>query len=278
MDNLLTNPAIQSGILPFVVAFVALAVFRRLGALGVALSFALAYLCSVYFTMGLQIIPLNSTRKLLLIAIAALVLGLLWEKSALRKSWLLSISSGLFGSAILWVIWPILNNQSGLNLALVPIATIIYVSWLNSLTQSIPKTNGLPAIILCTLGFGTGISAMLGASALLGQLAITVGASLGALIIWQFIQRNLTTGSGLILSATWLVGSIGIAAVAYAQLPWYSLIPLALLPLSFFIPPIARLASGQNRLIAMAISLTIGFIFAGIAALITWQSAGDPMY
>ena len=278
MDNLLTNPAIQSGILPFVVAFVALAVFRRLGALGVALSFALAYLCSVYFTMGLQIIPLNSTRKLLLIAIAALVLGLLWEKSALRKSWLLSISSGLFGSAILWVIWPILNNQSGLNLALVPIATIIYVSWLNRLTQSIPKTNGLPAIILCTLGFGTGISAMLGASALLGQLAITVGASLGALIIWQFIQRNLTTGSGLILSATWLVGSIGIAAVAYAQLPWYSLIPLALLPLSFFIPPIARLASGQNRLIAMAISLTIGFIFAGIAALITWQSAGDPMY
>ena len=52
MNTLLTNPAIQSGIIPLVVAFVAAFALKKFGGFWSGLAFAIAYYISVYLAAG----------------------------------------------------------------------------------------------------------------------------------------------------------------------------------------------------------------------------------
>ena len=72
MNDLLANPAIQSGIIPFLIALIAAWGLRRLGWVWSGLGFAIAYYVSVYLAAGFQLTPLTSTRKILILGMAAI--------------------------------------------------------------------------------------------------------------------------------------------------------------------------------------------------------------
>jgi hypothetical protein len=63
-----------------------------------------------------------------------------------------------------------------------------------------------------------------------------------------------------------------VAAVHYASLPWYSLAPLALIPLLARLP----LPAGRSRFSAILLASIYMLPAAAAAILITWRVAGAP--
>jgi len=68
---------IQSGVGPFFIAIISAWLLRHLGWLWTGLGFALAYTCSVYWVVGLQFTPIISTKKIVLLGLAAVPESLL---------------------------------------------------------------------------------------------------------------------------------------------------------------------------------------------------------
>ena len=73
MGELLSNPAVQAGAAPFAAALVVALALQplRLGGLAVTA----AFLVAMQLVSGIQFSPLTATRKLVLLAIAAPVVG-----------------------------------------------------------------------------------------------------------------------------------------------------------------------------------------------------------
>lgn len=65
---------------------------------------------------------------------------------------------------------------------------------------------------------------------------------------------------------------LGLGAVVYAKLPWYSLLLLALIPALVRVP----LPTSLPRLLHMAFTVVIALVPAALAIFLTWQEAGAP--
>jgi hypothetical protein len=131
-------------------------------------------------------------------------------------------------------------------------------------------------MVALALGLGTGISALLGASALLGQLGIAIGAIAGGYLLLLVFKQEIPLGSNLTLPVGLLSSLLGIAAVVYASLPWYSLLPLALIPVTINIPLPGELSRFFRLLLLAAYTLPLTII----AIVITWYvtSSNQSMY
>ncbi len=273
MNELLNNPAFQSGLLPFVVALAAAWLLRGLGRFWAAVGFAAGYFASVYVVMGVPHWPLTSTRKIVVLGAAAVLLGVLLDVLAVSRRtlalWALAV--GLGGAA--WLVWPVAARREGLAFWSLLLPAAAYAGWLATALADLRARAPEAAVAAMMLGLGTGLSAILGASALLGQLGIAVGAAAGACLL-LLCFRALSLGAGFMLPAVLLSALTGVAAVVYASLPWYSLAPLALTPLLARIP----LAGGGGGLRHI---LLRGFTIlpAAVAAVaVAWWRAGPPPF
>ncbi|WP_455222377.1 hypothetical protein [Kaarinaea lacus] len=276
MSNLLTNPAIQSGIIPFVVALIAAWGLRRVGWVWSGLGFAIAYYISVYLAAGFQFTPLTSTRKILILGIVAIVLGLLID-ALKQKSHLVSLIVFIVGAvAVSWVIWPVANREEGGSFWIMLMASLVYAGWLSASTDRLRDSTDRGAMVALALGLGTGVSAMLGASALLGQLGIAIGAIGGAYLILQLLKQEIALGCNFTLTVGLLNGLLGVSAVIYASLPWYSLAPLSLIPLTVNIPVPDELSKFKKLLLLALYTLPLTIT----AIIVTWavSSSGESMY
>ncbi|UCH41063.1 MAG: hypothetical protein JSU67_05110, partial [Gammaproteobacteria bacterium] len=123
---------------------------------------------------------------------------------------------------------------------------------------------------------GTGLSATAGASALLGQLALALAAATGGMLLaWVLLGKAARSGGSnatistlpYVLAATLL----GLAAVVFARLPWYALIPLASIPLA---ASLVTLKPDSRFLAALLYSLP-GLIIALATAFWVWQAGAS---
>lgn len=276
MNNLLANPAVQSGIIPLIVALLAAWGLRRAGWFWSGLGFAIAYYVSVHFATGLQFTPLTSTRKILMLGIVAVALGLVID-ALKQKPRFLPIIIFIAGTAsITWVIWPVVNREEGGAFWLMLLSSMLYAGWLTAATETQRSNTDQGAMLALALGLGTGVSAMLGASALLGQLGIAIGAIAGAYLLLQLLKQDMKLGSNFTLPVGLLNGLLGISAVVYASLPWYSLLPLAVLPAAAYIPVRGELSKFKKLILLALYTLPLTII----AIIITWvtSSSGESMY
>jgi len=276
MSNLLANPAIQSGIIPFIVALIVAWGLRRAGWVWSGLGFAIAYYISVYFAAGFQFTPLTSTRKILILGIIAIILGLIVD-SLKQKPQPVSLLMFVMGAiAITWVAWPVVNREEGGSFWIMLMSSLLYTGWITASTERLRNNTDRSAMAALALGLGTGISAILGASALLGQLGIAIGAIGGAFLILQLLKQNIAIGSNFTLPAGLLSGLLGVSAVVYASLPWYCLLPLIFIPLTISLPTRSGLTKFRKLLMLALYSLPLTFL----AIIITWfaSSSGESMY
>jgi len=272
MNQLLANPAFQSGVVPFIVALVAALLLRPLGPAVAGIGFPVAYYVSAYLVTGLQFMPLTSTRKMLLVGLAAAALGLVLDWISPRKRSVPLLLAVLGAAAVLWMIWPVIVRKEGAELWSTTAASLVYAGWLIGTVHGLRGRPDGAAVAALALGLGTGISALLGASALLGQLGIAVGAAAGAYVLLDLSRWPIPTGSSFILPAVTLGAMVGVAAVVYARLPWYSLLPLAALPLLMRIPLPSNF-SGRRRVLALC---AIAVPAAALAMFLTWRVTGAP--
>lgn len=257
---------------PFAAALISGALLNRLGWFWAALSVPLGFYVTAWMVSGLQLLPLTSTHKILLLGLAAAVVGLALDAyPGIRRHlpWVLFIAGA---AASTWVVWPVLMRREGLAFWRLAAGAAVYAGWLTAASGAL-RTRPLPAgAMILSLALGTAVCAVFGASTLLGQLAASLSAASGAFLLLAVVLRRHQAGATLVTPAVLLCGLLGVSGCVYARLPWFSLAVLMLLP------PLARLPLGEGRAAWIKASLSlIATLPVTLAAIVVARHLTGPL-
>jgi hypothetical protein len=269
MNDFLNHPAVQGGAAPFVAALiVALVLARsRLGGLCVAAAFA----TTVFFVAGFGFAALTATRKIILIGLAAPIVGM-FADFAFKPARMLGMVLALTGAAgALWVFWPILAQKEAPQAWLLGATAAVAIAWQIGFSQIYLSGNGVRAGAAgLGLGLGAGVAAILGASASYGLYGIAIGAGAGAFLLTQMLTgKECEAGATFMLPAALIPGLIVAGAMVLAELRWYSVLVLALVPVAARLPLPDKAPLWLQAVLASIYS----FMVAGAACALNWQFA-----
>ncbi len=271
MDELINNPFFQSALLPLVVSLVVAIILRPHGWYWAGLSAIAGFTATVYLLTDFNFFPLRSHLKILLFGGGAVLLGLLLDLLPRRR-----IFTGLLFvitvAAALWVAWPRFRAFEGWQLWALAIAGPLYVAWVVVASESLRQKSLQADSVVFALSLGTGVSAVLGATALYGQLAAAISAAVGARLLLHLFGKPVAAGSVMLVPLVSVSALLGLGAVIYAKLPWYILLVLALIPALIRVPMPANLP----RLMHMVLTVLIALLPAVLAIMLTWRETGAP--
>jgi len=263
MDQILNRPEIQSAVLPFIVSLSLCFGLKKITASAWIWAVFVAFLVSAGLINGLTITPLTGTRKIILLILASFIVA------ALIHHGVRSISLQRFGLwvlgilALIWVFWKVMARMDAPEIAVFLGAGIGLVLWLLWAFDRIGNNETQLHAAGFSLLLGTGLSATLGASALLGQLGLSLAAASGAVLLaWVLTGKAVAPANSNRLTPTLpyalATALLGLAAVIFASLPWYTLIPLASIPLVTSLVPKKFDSRFVNTLITSLPGLAIG--------------------
>jgi hypothetical protein len=226
MSDLLMNPAVQAGVLPFLGALLLAALLARTRFLAIAT--ASGALLLLYLTVGFAFEPLTAQRKLTILLIGAVLL-----------------------------------------------AAMSYVGLVVGATLLAGKQPLRAAVAGASLGWGNGALAVLGASALLGQLGVALGTACAAVALVQMLRgQQAPAGWTLALPAAVGASLVGVLACATGELRWPLLLPLLLVaPVTLLVPTGLRRPWQQAILLGLA---TLVPVVVAVAWALMSQRAGAP--
>jgi hypothetical protein len=269
LQELLNNPAVQAGLAPFLVALVAAALFRRINLSGLAIIAGFAV--TVYLASDFSMLPFTAARKIVLLALISAALGL--SLTLLQLRWLDSILPALGGAAAIWTVLRIIEHQAPLVMLLWGAGCAAHVAILVwGMDKLLDREPLRVAGAATALGIGTGGAALVGASALLGQYGLALGAAAAAhLLIQMIFSRPLPTGHTFTLPLAVTAGLTACIAVLSARLPWYVLPLLAAIPLAAWSVPLP-MRSVRMRILLLSLLL---LPFVAGAIYLTWRVDGN---
>jgi hypothetical protein len=270
VEEFLGHPAVQGGVAPFAVGLVVMLLLQpvRLGGLALVAAFATA----VYFVAGFTFTPLTATRKIILLGFVAPVIGMLIDfgfKPTRAGSAMLAFAAG---GATLWIFWPVLAQKDPAQIWLFGGAAAVAVAFMVGFGQLFLADNAVRAGAAgLGAGLGVGLAAILAASATYGLYGIALGAGSGAFLLVQMIRgKTGAAGATFTLPAMLIAGLVAAGAMILAQLPWYALLVLALVPVGARLP-----VPRKARVWLQAVLLSLyAFIIAGVACYLAWHSSG----
>jgi hypothetical protein len=268
MNELLGNPVIQSSVAPFLVALVVAALLFPLRLAGLAAG--AGFLGTVWMMGTFGLTPLTASRKIIVVAAAAPVLGVLADLAFKPTRATAPVLGVLFGAASIWVFWSVLSQKAGQEAALVAGSVIAMVVATVAFTVSLqdrPVRAGAAGLFL---GLGAGFGAVLGASVMLGQYGMALGAACGAfLLLVMILGKRVVAGATFTLTASVAAALIAAGAVLLAKFPWTSLVALALVPLAVRLPLPEKSPAWIQAIVASLYALVPA---AGACAL-AWQAS-----
>jgi len=268
----LIHPVVQGAILPFLAGLAASALLAplRLGGLAAVVGFGTA----VYLVVGFEFSPLTTIRKVMLIGLIAPAIGV-FADLALRPTRLTALLFALiFGAVSIWVFLAILQQKEFAQALLIGGGLAVYVAWLVGFTVSLRDDSVRAGAASFALGLGTGAAAVLAASATIGLYAMALGSASGAFLLVQMVTgRRIVGGITLTLTAGVLAGLLGAATYYLAQLPWYALPVMALVPLAARIPFPAKWPVWGQALASSTTSLAV----AAASCFLAWESSRGPL-
>lgn len=268
-NDIINHPAIQAGAIPFLLALLAGALLPRRLPWWSALVFAIGYFCAAWLILDGRLTPLTSPRKLVILGAAAVVVGLAYDALRAATTRLRNVPLLLAVAGVTWLIWPKLASADNWQRLLMFSAAGGYAVWLCFALRQLQDEDIGSSISATLLGLASGICALLGASALLGELAIAVGSGAAAIALFG-LTRRIDHGSGFNYTVAVLTALIGIAAVLYAKVPWYALVALAGIPLLAMLLE-WRYTPAIGRIVWLTLLTSIP---AAIAIGISWRAAG----
>jgi len=292
MQALLTNPAIQAALAPFVVALLIALVFQRISRYWLGLAIIGGLLTTLMLTTGLSLLPLSSTRKIILGSLCLpftvpLMEGLMARVPATAKRWqtiiTILVPTALVVVAENWIIWPVLRRQEiaeswPMLLGVSLYVCAISVAFLLLARVRLPEKSATQGASAVMLALGTGATCLIAASALYAQLAFAVSAAVGSLILITFFARS-SEGLGQMSSFSLFAAAVplallGASATVYAQLPAWVLLCLVTVPLFGWWPSI-NIARPWLRLMFASFMALLPVI---LAAWIAWKIAGPVSF
>ena len=268
MQEFLDHPAVQGGIAPFVAGLLVAALFAPVRLAGLAA--AAGFITTVYLVGGLTFVPLTATRKIVVVALAAVVVGLFVDLAYKPTRAAGPVLAVLFGAASLWVFWSVLAQKPMNEMLMRGGGVALFVAWLVGFSHALrdrPVRAGASGL---SLGLGVGIAAILAASASFGQYGMAVGAGCGGFLLVQMVRgRAIVAGTTLTLSAGATLALVAAGAMMLAELPWFALPALGLVPLAARIPLHASLPVWGEAIL----SSFLAGIPAAAACFLVWQSS-----
>jgi hypothetical protein len=268
LQELLNNPFFQSSAAPFLVALVVAGLLFPLRLAGLAA--VAGFLATVWLIGNFGFSPLTATRKLVVLGMAAPVLGVLADLAFKPTRVTAPVLGGIFGVASVWVFWSVLAQKPLAEGALLGAGVFALVAWTVALTVSLQGDPIRAGAAGLGLGLGVGIGAVLGASALLAQYGMALGAACGAfLLLVMILGKRMVAGTALTLPASVIAALLAAGALLLAQLPWTSLAALALVPVIVRLPLPDKLPAWLQAIIASIYA----FVAAGAAWALAWLAS-----
>ena len=226
------------------------------------------FLTAVYLMGNLSFSPLTATRKLLLLAIMAPALGaiadLAFKPTRFAGVWL----GALFAVASVWVFWSVLAQRPATEAIALGGGFAAFVLWTVAITMTLhaePLRAGSAGL---ALGLGTGIGAILGASAVLGFFGIALAAGTGGFLLVAMVRgKQVAGGTTLALSVSVISALIGVGALVLAKSPWWSLAVLALVPLAARLPVPDSAPAWLQAIIVSLYTLAV----AALSCVLAWK-------
>jgi hypothetical protein len=272
MDNLLDRPEVQSALLPFVIALVLALGLRKLSATAWLWAMLAAFSLSALLINGPTLTPLTGTRKIILLLVAALFAAALLSGVLARLRLQRPFTDLFCLLALAWVFWAVVARMQTVQIAMTAAGAVAFAL---TLQLSFERVSANPARLHgAGLGLllGVGLAASAAASALLGQLGLALAAACGgAYLAWVI------TGAGggaqrLVVTLPYVLAPLllGVASVLFARLPWYALIPLALIPLAVSLVP----DRAESRFLRALLASLPGLVIALGVAFWVWKSSG----
>ncbi len=269
MNEWLNHPAVQSGLAPFLAGLIVAVLFNRIRLSGLAV---LAGFCAtVYLVSDFNFEFLSATKKIILTGLitgcVAPVLMILPDHWRFIR-YLMGIAAGII---TLWVFWPVLLQKSLSDGVLLGGSVAAFVIWLVVYNDQLSAQSVRAGAVGMGLGLGAGLCAILGASALLGQLGLSIGAAAGAYLIFQAIQNKpLSCGRIFTLPVSLLVGLLASAALILAKLPWYCLPVLAMIPAIVKLPVMEMASVRMQVMIFSLLALSL----VTVSVILVWYAKG----
>jgi hypothetical protein len=264
LHELLSHPAIQAGLLPFIVALVTAELFQRLRLSGLCIIAGFA--ATVYFASDFGFEPLTPTHKIIWLAIATSAIAI--PLTLLTWEYWRPILSIIAAGTSAWVSWHSFQQQSIVEELILGAGCAIYTGWLVYWFDGLQHKSVAAGNAGLALGVGTGMAALLSASALFGKFGLALGAASAAYLLIQGITNSrLTCGYSFTLPLSLIAGLVASISVISAHQPWYTLPALALIPLAANIPVPER----WNVWLQTLALTSITFACAGGAIYLAWQ-------
>lgn len=168
--------------------------------------------------------------------------------------------------------WPVLQRKDWMELALYSTGLVAYIGCLAFLLDRLASMSVRASSAAMGLGASIGMSSLLSASALYGQLGFAVAMSGAAYLLLQFVSnRLLPCGRTFTIPLTVLCGLIAPAAMILAKLPWYCL------PLFLLTPLVAQMPLPRNGSLRIqtVILFILTFICSAMPVLLIMRQSGD---
>lgn len=272
MMNWLNHPAIQSGIAPFLAALMVAFLLDRIRLSGLAV---LAGFCTtVYLVADFNFEALTATRKIILTGLVAGTIApvlAIFPSSWRMVRYLLGIGAV---AATLWVFWPILIQKPFMESLVLGIGLSLFVTWQVVLTDGLSSQPVRAGAAGLGMGAGVGFSALLAASASLGQLGLAIGAASGAYLFLQFLQnKTLSCERTFTLPVSLLSALLASAALVLAKLPWYCLPVMALIPLAAYLPIMQTRSCRMQIIVFSLMTMLVAVVATGLA----WYAEGAAL-
>ena len=265
MTALLDHPAVQGGAAPLVVALIVAAIFARTRFSWIAI--LAAYATMVAATTGFAFSPLTAGRKTILLGLVAPIVGVVLDLLPRAGKTVVTAASVAAGAVTIWIFMSILHQREGMTAVAMGGGIALFVAILVGVTLRL-RGDGLRAgAVGLGLGQATGIAGLLSAS--IGYLlaGVSIAAGAGALLLTQvLLSRKIAAGFLGTLTIGMLTALFAVGSVLLAELHWYVLPLLLLIPLSVTL----RAPEKAPIIVRAAVLAAYALIAAALPVLVAW--------
>jgi hypothetical protein len=235
LSDFLNHPAVQGGVAPFVVALIVAALLGRTRFAWFAI--IAGYLTRVILATGISFSPLTAGRKILLLGILAPLIGVAADTLVSRARPVAMALTAVAGFAAAWVFLSVLSQQPGERAWLAALGLVLFAAamvWSMVTLRDDPLRSAVAGL---GLGLAVGIAAVLSASIGFLLSGVAVAAASGALLLyWVVMGRPVAPGLLGTLSIGVMIALFAEGALMLAEMPWYGLATLLLIPLAVRLP------------------------------------------
>ncbi|MFO1325447.1 MAG: hypothetical protein U1F15_15485 [Burkholderiales bacterium] len=235
MNELLQHPAVQGGVAPFIVALVVAVALGRTRYAWLAI--VAGYATQVALSTGISFTPLSASRKILLLCLAAPLVGMAVDALVERSRPIAYAAAVVAGLAAAWVFLSVLSQREGAQAWLSAFGIVAYAAAMVAALVSLRDDSLRTGAAALGLGLAAGVSALISASIGFLLSGIAVAASAGALLLyWVITSKPISPGLLGTLTIGVMIALFAEGSLMLAQMPWFALVALLLVPLAVRLP------------------------------------------